>query len=161
MTSAQTASKAGHGRPDCPQPRRSCGWTLCKRAAALEKLTKADVVAAVKRNPFACILAPVLGAASGGSASAPLLAVAMIGILAAIAVPNFIKYQERVRQAQSQGLDPAAAATAVLRADTPSVAALTAEDRASLDWVKEIRRRIADQERARGTSSASRKRAAK
>ncbi len=129
---------------------------LCKRAAALEKLGKADAVAAVGRNPFAWLLAPVLGAASGGSASAPLMAIAMIGVIAAIAVPNFLKYQERARQARLQGLDPAAAAAAAFGADAPG-GALTAEDRASLDWVKEVRQRIAEKERARDASRASRK----
>jgi Zn-dependent protease with chaperone function len=118
---------------------------LCKRAAALKKLTKADEIAAVRRNPFAWIFAPVFGAMSGGSASAPLVVIAMIGILAAIAIPSFIKYQERARQAGLQSGGPAAVASALAGGDDGN-AVLTPEDRESLEWVKKIRARMAAEE---------------
>lgn len=38
-------------------------------------------------------------ATGGGGASGALMVVAVIGILAAIAIPNFVKYQERAREA--------------------------------------------------------------
>lgn len=68
---------------------------LCKRVAALEELRAPGSVRAVGRNPFAYPFAPLLGIGAGGASSMALLMVAWMGILAAIAIPNFIKYQQR------------------------------------------------------------------
>jgi Zn-dependent protease with chaperone function/competence protein ComGC len=119
---------------------------LCKRVAALEKLSKPHAVAAVPRSAFAWLLAPMLGGFAGGTASAPLIVVATIGVLAAIAIPNFVKYQERSRLAR-QG---AAAVSQQVAEDgaASALASLSAEDRASLDWVREVRLQIEAKQRA-------------
>ena len=65
---------------------------LCKRAAALKEYTEPGTVAPVGRNPLAYPLAPFFGFAAGGSSSALLGIVIAMGILVAIAVPNFKKY---------------------------------------------------------------------
>jgi Zn-dependent protease with chaperone function len=71
---------------------------LCKRAAALQELGAPGTVRPVGRNPFAYPLAPVLGAGAGvGLSSAVWLVAAVIGITAAIAIPNFLRFQERAR----------------------------------------------------------------
>jgi Zn-dependent protease with chaperone function len=125
---------------------------LCKRAVALAAVSNPQAVPApVGRHPLAWLLAPVLGAASGGPAAAPLMLVAIIGILAAIAVPNFMKYQERAR-ATARGAAPAAAAAQVSVDPGPS-GALTAEDRDSLNWVRQVRLQIAAKERAQASQS--------
>jgi len=57
-------------------------------------------VPSVSRNPFAYPLAPFLGFASqGGGAGSVLVVFAVVGIMAAVAIPNFIKFQERMRAA--------------------------------------------------------------
>jgi Zn-dependent protease with chaperone function/Tfp pilus assembly protein PilE len=72
---------------------------LCKRAAALEAVQSPASVKPVRRSVAGWILAPALGAAGGGAGAAPVMMVAMIGVLAAIAVPNFVKYQLRSKDA--------------------------------------------------------------
>jgi Zn-dependent protease with chaperone function len=73
---------------------------LCKRVAALQEFVQPGTVPAVSRNPFAYPLAPFLGFASqGGGAGSLLVIMAVMGILAAIAIPNFVKFQERARAA--------------------------------------------------------------
>ncbi len=54
---------------------------LCKRVAALGAISNPRSVPPVGRHPLAWLLAPVLGAASGGPAAAPLMVVAIIGML--------------------------------------------------------------------------------
>lgn len=74
---------------------------LCKRAAALEDFIRPGTVQHVGRNPFAYPLAPLFGmGVAGGAGAGVLVVVAVVGMLAAIAIPNFIKYQERARQAR-------------------------------------------------------------
>jgi Zn-dependent protease with chaperone function len=76
---------------------------LCKRVAALYEYVKPGSLKPVSRNPLAYPFAPFLGfAAAGGGAGGGLLVIAMIGILAAVAIPNFVKFQERVRQQAEQ-----------------------------------------------------------
>jgi len=118
---------------------------LCKRVAALEKLGKPQVVAAVPRSKLAWFFAPLLGGLAGGPASAPLAMVAVMGILAAIAIPNFVRYQERARHVHA---DAASLDQAADPAGSPS-GALSAEDRSSLEWVKRVRAQIEAQERAK------------
>jgi Zn-dependent protease with chaperone function len=72
---------------------------LCKRAAALQEFTTPGSVKPVPRTPLAYPLAPVFGFASAGAGAAPIMMVAVIGMLAAIAIPNFKKMQERAQQA--------------------------------------------------------------
>ena len=75
---------------------------MCKRAAALQEFTTPGSVKPVRRTPLAYPLAPVFGFAVAGTGAAPIMAIVMIGMLAAIAVPNFKKFQERARQAALQ-----------------------------------------------------------
>jgi Zn-dependent protease with chaperone function/type II secretory pathway pseudopilin PulG len=70
---------------------------LSKRVAALQELHAPGTVKPVRRSVAGWILAPAFGALSGGAGAAPMVAVAMIGILAAIAIPNFIRFQLRAK----------------------------------------------------------------
>jgi Zn-dependent protease with chaperone function len=74
---------------------------LCKRVAELKNLEAPGSVRVAPRNPLSYPLAPILGglAISGGGAGSALMIVAIIGVLAAIAIPNFTKYQEQARAA--------------------------------------------------------------
>jgi Zn-dependent protease with chaperone function/type II secretory pathway pseudopilin PulG len=73
---------------------------LCKRVAALEALVNPAAVAPVGRSAAGWVLAPALGLFSGGAGAAPLLAVvAIVGVLAALAIPNFTKHQLRSKEA--------------------------------------------------------------
>jgi Zn-dependent protease with chaperone function len=75
---------------------------LSKRVAALHRLRgTAAIGPEVGRNPFSYVMAPFFGFAAGGGAAlfTVYLYVAVIGVLAAIAIPNFQKYQERSRAA--------------------------------------------------------------
>ena len=68
---------------------------LPKRIAALLNSQRPGLVPAVGRNPLAYPLAPFFGVASTGG-SAPLVMVAMVGIMAAIAIPQFEAYRSKV-----------------------------------------------------------------
>jgi Zn-dependent protease with chaperone function len=68
---------------------------LCKRVAALKDWVAPGTAPAARRNFFAYPLAPFLGIASGSTASTAILVVA---IMAAVAIPNFNAYQERLRE---------------------------------------------------------------
>jgi len=68
-----------------------------------------------------------------------MIAIAMIGVLAAIAIPNFVRYQERAREQAGQ----AAAGEASPDRSGPG---LTAEERASLEWVKQVRLQAEERE---------------
>jgi hypothetical protein len=72
---------------------------LCKRVAALKELSAPGQLKPVSRNFFAYPFAPVFGVAVGGASSMALLMVLYIGVVAAIAIPNFMKYQARSRSA--------------------------------------------------------------
>jgi hypothetical protein len=71
---------------------------LPKRIAALLNSQRPGLVPAVGRNPFAYPLAPFFGVASTGG-SAPLVMVAMVGIMAAIAIPQFETYRNKADMA--------------------------------------------------------------
>lgn len=75
---------------------------LSKRVAALQAVHAPDTVAPVSRSVAGVVLAPVLGALGGGMAGAPMVAVAMIGVLAAVAIPNFIRYQLRAKDGRAK-----------------------------------------------------------
>ena len=112
---------------------------LCKRVAALRAAALPDArVQPVRRNPFAWPLAPVLGGlAGGGSAGGAMVAVAIVGILAAIAIPNFLKFQEKARAARG-----AVEASATDQAPGSAVvqAGLTQQQLETLQWVAAVRR---------------------
>ena len=105
---------------------------LCKRVAALDQVSRPHATTAVSRHPLAWLLSPVVGGLAGGPGAAPMLAIAMIGVLAAIAIPNFVRYQERAR---AQAGLAAAGTTSPER----SAAGLTDEERDTLAWVKQVR----------------------
>jgi Zn-dependent protease with chaperone function len=78
---------------------------LSKRIAALREFVQPGSAPAVGRNPIAYPLAPFLGAFGGGvtvggGMGTILAVVAVIGILAAIAIPNFIDMQYRAKRAE-------------------------------------------------------------
>jgi len=111
---------------------------LCKRVAALKELAAPGTTRVASRNPLAYPLAPVLGLGAGGAgASGAMAVVAIMGILAAIAIPNFVKYQERVRQAAARARAVPAAVEPAPEADAPDPAALEEARR----QFEEVRRR--------------------
>jgi len=75
---------------------------LCKRVAELQNIVHPGTVKPVPRTPLAYPLAPILGMSAPGSTSGVLLIFLYLGILAAIAVPNFLKKREELLQMQSQ-----------------------------------------------------------
>ncbi|MBI4817055.1 MAG: M48 family metallopeptidase [Deltaproteobacteria bacterium] len=78
---------------------------LSKRVAAVLNRGQPEV----ERNPLAYVTAPFLGFAGGaaGGMAGMMFVVAMIGVLSAIAIPNFIKYQQRAEaQRLERAVDP-------------------------------------------------------
>jgi Zn-dependent protease with chaperone function/type II secretory pathway pseudopilin PulG len=79
---------------------------LCKRVAALQEMHQPGTVQPIPRNVFAYPLAPVFGFAAmgtGGGAAGLLVVVAMVGIIAAIAIPSLLR--ARVSANESATLD--------------------------------------------------------
>jgi Zn-dependent protease with chaperone function/type II secretory pathway pseudopilin PulG len=75
---------------------------LCKRVAALQELSQPGSAPAVPRNILAYPLAPVLGLAAAGpagGAASLLVVVAMIGIIAAIAIPSLLRARVSANEA--------------------------------------------------------------
>ncbi len=72
---------------------------LCKRVAALKDRAAPGTVRAARRNVFAYPFAPFFGVAAGSSASTTVL---VLAVLAAIAIPNFVRYQEQAREHLAQ-----------------------------------------------------------
>lgn len=77
---------------------------LCKRVAALREFQDPGSIAPVSRNPFAYLFSPFvgLGGAAGGGASL-LVMVAMIGIIAAIAIPSLLRARVAANEAAAIG----------------------------------------------------------
>ncbi len=75
---------------------------LSKRVAALQELRAPGTVAPVRRSVAGVVLAPVLGAFGGGLSGGPIVAVAIVGVLAAVAIPNFLRYQLRAKDARAK-----------------------------------------------------------
>jgi len=90
---------------------------LSKRVAAVHRLKDGGIAPDVGRNPLSYVMAPFFGMVLGGAASYVMVYVAVIGMLAAIAIPNFLKYQERAKTASlanpSSNTDPFAALAAL------------------------------------------------
>lgn len=79
---------------------------LPKRIAALINWKSPGSIAIPARSKLAYPLAPFFGVGVGGAAAAPMVAIAMIGIMAAIAIPQFQQYREKARQAAAiQSMD--------------------------------------------------------
>jgi Zn-dependent protease with chaperone function len=80
---------------------------LPKRVGALVERSQPALVPEVPRNPAAYFLAPFFGFASAGAGGlgSIMMAAAIVGILAAIAIPNFMRYQERAKAAQRQNIE--------------------------------------------------------
>jgi Zn-dependent protease with chaperone function/type II secretory pathway pseudopilin PulG len=94
-----------------------------KRVRALADFIEPGTAPAPGRNPLTYPLAPILGlpaagVAGGGAAAGLLVIVAVVGMLAAMAIPNFVKYQARARQT---------AAKVILRQCAQAQAAFRAE----------------------------------
>lgn len=75
---------------------------VSKRVAALHELHAPGTAAPVRRSVAGAVLAPVLGSFGGGLSGGPIVAVAIVGILAAIAIPNFLRYQLRAKDARAK-----------------------------------------------------------
>ncbi|ACL66455.1 peptidase M48 Ste24p [Anaeromyxobacter dehalogenans 2CP-1] len=75
---------------------------LSKRVAALHELSAPGSARPVRRSVAGWIFAPALGALGGGAGAAPVMVVAIVGMLAAIAIPNFVRYQLKAKDAGAQ-----------------------------------------------------------
>jgi Zn-dependent protease with chaperone function/type II secretory pathway pseudopilin PulG len=79
---------------------------LCKRVAALQELHQPGSAAPVGRNILAYPLAPILGLAAAGPAgggASLLVVVAVIGIIAAIAIPSLLRARVSANEAATIG----------------------------------------------------------
>lgn len=108
---------------------------LCKRVGALQEWIRPGSVQPVGRNPFAYLLAPFLGAGVGGAgAGGVMVFAAVIGMMAAIAIPSFLKFQEQARAAQAaqqQQSDDSAAALLRELESNPEVQKALLQERAA------------------------------
>jgi hypothetical protein len=119
---------------------------LCKRVAALRAASQPEAQEALVRpNPFAWPLAPVFGAlGGGGSAGGAMVAVAIVAMLAAIAIPNFLRYQERARQLREAGaaatdVQPGGEALVQAGGEALVQAGITRQQLETLRWVAQVR----------------------
>ena len=71
---------------------------LCKRVGQLQEMGQPGTLPPVRRSLAGSVLAPLLGSVAGGAGAAPLVAVALVGVLAAVAIPNFIRYQLKAKE---------------------------------------------------------------
>jgi Zn-dependent protease with chaperone function len=75
---------------------------LPKRVAALANYRQPGAIKVPGRSLLAYPVAPLFGLVTpGGAAAGPLIAVAIIGVLAAIAIPQFQQYRARAAQQQT------------------------------------------------------------
>jgi Zn-dependent protease with chaperone function len=101
---AEQARELGRFWPAAVELGRTHPFTP-KRVAALTMGSDRVGVRIPPRHPLAYPAAPLLGVTGGAAGGGVLVAVAVVGILAAIAIPNFIRYQER---AETEELETAA-----------------------------------------------------
>ena len=78
---------------------------LTKRVAALQEWLAPGTAPAASRSPLAYPFAPLFSLFAGGAVGAAVTAVMILGILASIAIPNFIRYQERAKHAAAAALE--------------------------------------------------------
>ncbi|PLX42832.1 MAG: peptidase M48 [Deltaproteobacteria bacterium] len=69
-----------------------------KRVSALANHKYPETVKVPGKNPFAYPLAPFFGAAVSPAAGAPFIAVAIVGILASIAIPQYLNYVNKANE---------------------------------------------------------------
>ena len=73
---------------------------LTKRVHRLLSASRGETSALPRRHALAWFFAFFVPHVGGGLAGAPLVLVAIVGMLAAIAIPNFVKFQARAKAAQ-------------------------------------------------------------
>jgi type II secretory pathway pseudopilin PulG len=79
---------------------------LCKRVAALQEFHQPGSTVPVHRNVLAYPLAPIFGlaaAGTGGGAAGLLVMVALVGIIAAIAIPSLLRARVSANEAATIG----------------------------------------------------------
>lgn len=79
---------------------------LCKRVAALQDVHQPGSTAPVRRNPLAYPFAPIFGlaaAGTGGGMAGLLVMVALVGIIAAIAIPSLLRARMSANEAATIG----------------------------------------------------------
>lgn len=77
---------------------------LCKRASRVIELANGRDPMIPRRNPFAWAIAALVPSVPGGSSV--LVAIAIVGMLSAIAVPAFTNYVKRAEEAEAANQDP-------------------------------------------------------
>ncbi len=77
---------------------------LPKRVAALREFVQPGTAPELARTVLAYPFAPFLGGGAAGVTNAVLLPIFVIGLLAAIAIPNFMRYQARAKQTEAKQL---------------------------------------------------------
>jgi Zn-dependent protease with chaperone function len=92
---------------------------LTKRIAALRQAVRPGSAPAPGRNPLSYVFAPLFAMMMGGPVGAAMILVMYMGIFAAIAIPNFLKFQERA-QAASQARSAIESASANTALGEPS-----------------------------------------
>lgn len=75
---------------------------LTKRVAALRQQASPGTSPAPGRSAWSYILAPFFAVMTGGPVAFGMIMVMYLGIFAAIAIPNFLKFQERAREKTQQ-----------------------------------------------------------
>ena len=99
---------------------------LTKRVAALRQLARPGTATVPGRSAFSYVLAPFFAVMIGGPVAFSMIVVMYVGIFAAIAIPNFVKFQERAKARSAEAAAMRAADS--LDADAPSDIAVPASD---------------------------------